>query len=316
VLVSAVATFAVLSFLFPSGGGQEKAWKWAPYGWPIKPFDQPHPIRGDFADPRMPNHHINGPGPFSFHAGVDISAPGGTAVYAVAPGTAFFPGVKEAYLHGRPVAVVVREEGVRFEYWHIRPVVVSGQHVAMRQLLGYVIKKWGHVHLTEMRGGRPVNPLRVGGLTPYDDRTKPTIVSVMLYRDGSFLPLSSIPLSGSVDLVLGAYDTPALTSDWPWARVTPALIRWSLRSEATGKEAISVQTAVDFRLSKPWVPLTDVFAPGTRQNGLRRAGVYNFWLARRLDTRKLPNGTYELIVKASDTRRNTAERTFALTVAN
>lgn len=316
VLLAAAATFALVRFvLLPSGEG-EKVGEWAPYQWPIKPFNRPHPIRGNFDDPRMPNHHINGPGPFNFHYGVDISAPGGTAVYAVAPGTASFPGVKEADLRGRPVAVVVRGKGVRFEYWHIKPVVESGQHVAKRQLLGSVIRKWGHLHLTEMRGGRPVNPLRIGGLTPYHDHTKPTIVSVMLYRNGSYLPATSAPLSGRVDLVLDAYDTPELKSNWPWARVTPALIRWRLLSEATGKVAISAQTTVDFRLSKPWVALTDVFAPGTRQNGRRRTGVYNFWLVREFDTHELSDGTYKLVVLASDTRSNTAERTFELTVAN
>jgi hypothetical protein len=264
----------------------------------------------------MPNKHINGPGPFNFHSGVDISALGGTAVYAVAPGTVYFLSAKEAYFRGRPMALGVRGKDVRFEYWHIRPAVESGRRVAEHQLLGQVITKWGHVHLTEMRRGRAVNPLRVGCLTPYDDHTKPTIVSVMLYRGGSYLPVSSISLSGRVDLVLDAYDTPELTPNWPSAVVTPALIRWRLLSEATGKAVIPTQTPVDFRLHKPNVALTDVFAPGTRQNGPKRSGVFNFWLVKSLDSSKLPNGAYSLLVLARDTRGNTAHRTFKLTVEN
>jgi murein DD-endopeptidase MepM/ murein hydrolase activator NlpD len=50
------------------------------YGWPVKPFNQQHPIRGAFDDPRLGG---------SFHFGVDISVRDGTAVYAVAPGTVF-----------------------------------------------------------------------------------------------------------------------------------------------------------------------------------------------------------------------------------
>src|SRR5258708_37784783 len=58
------------------------------YGWPVAPFDQQHAIRGAFDDPRV------GAGPAglaatSFHFGVDIVAPDGTAGYAVAQGPGF-----------------------------------------------------------------------------------------------------------------------------------------------------------------------------------------------------------------------------------
>jgi len=315
VIVAVAALTATGYFLFRSGGGGGEPVNRAPYGWPLKPFDRPHPIRGNFADPRMPNHHINGPGPFSFHAGVDISAPGGTPVYSVAAGTVYIPDVKEAYLRGRPVALGVRGKGVRFEYWHIRPVIESGRRVGAHELLGRVITKWGHVHLTEMWGDRAVNPLRVGGLTPYVDQTKPTIVSVRLYRDGKYLPAAT-SLSGRIDLVVDAYDTPALKSNWPWARVTPALIRWRLLSEAGGKLVIPTQTPVDFRLDRPNTALTNVFAPGTRQNGSKRPGIYDFWLVRGLDSSRLPNGGYRLVVSAADTRGNRAEKIVRLTVRN
>ena len=32
------------ALLVPAGAGA--------YGWPLKPFDKPHPIRGSFGDPR------------------------------------------------------------------------------------------------------------------------------------------------------------------------------------------------------------------------------------------------------------------------
>ena len=313
VFIAVIAALAVIGYALLSSGerhGQARAW--IPYQWPIKPFDRPHPIRGNLDDPRMPNRHISGPGPFSFHSGVDISAPGGTAVYTVAPGHVCMLG---AGSRGRPTALGVCGRGFEFEYSHIKPVVESGQRLAKHQLLGYVIKKWGHVHLSEMWDGRTWNPLRAGALTPYDDRTKPTIVSVMIYRNGSYLPLQTT-LSGRVDLVLDAYDTPELSSNWPWAIVTPALIRWRLLSEASGKVLIPTRTSLDFRLNKPRTALTEVFAPGTRQNGGKRAGVYNFWLVRGLDSSLLANGAYRLVVLASDTRANTTERSFRLTVEN
>src|SRR5579884_2715499 len=59
------------------------------YGWPVRPFDAQHPVRGNFGDPRI----INGggllaestsiTGTYDFHNGVDISAPDGSPVYPV-----------------------------------------------------------------------------------------------------------------------------------------------------------------------------------------------------------------------------------------
>ena len=64
------------------------------YPWPVKPFNQPHPIRGSFGDPRTlffgpPTDRTlyAGNGSFTFHTGVDVSAPDGTAVYPVESGT-------------------------------------------------------------------------------------------------------------------------------------------------------------------------------------------------------------------------------------
>ena len=57
------------------------------YGWPVKPFNRMHAIRGTFDDPRFhvaPDLTWKG----TFHFGVDISAPDGTPVYAVEPGIA------------------------------------------------------------------------------------------------------------------------------------------------------------------------------------------------------------------------------------
>ena len=39
------------------------------YGWPVKPFDEQHPVRGFFCDPR-----IGAKGSKALHFGVDVSA--------------------------------------------------------------------------------------------------------------------------------------------------------------------------------------------------------------------------------------------------
>src|SRR2546425_8401877 len=81
------------------------------YGWPLKPFDAQHPIRGFFDDPRVelaPEELSR-----AFHFGVDIAAPNGTPVYAVEGGS----------VEPRPRVVVMAADGRVFGYWHIDPVV-------------------------------------------------------------------------------------------------------------------------------------------------------------------------------------------------
>ena len=77
-------TTAALLFL---GVTQQAAASPAGYGWPVKPFDREHPVRGNFGDPRTvfagpPTRRtlMAAGGSFQFHFGVDISAPNGTAV--------------------------------------------------------------------------------------------------------------------------------------------------------------------------------------------------------------------------------------------
>src|SRR4029453_14847464 len=83
------------------------------YGWPVKPFDVQHPVRGFFCDPR-----IGAKGSKAFHFGIDVSAPDGTAVYAVAGGTVHSQGAQN-------VAVLTRGDRSH-GYWHIVPHVRHG----------------------------------------------------------------------------------------------------------------------------------------------------------------------------------------------
>src|SRR5881392_2541453 len=68
------------------------------YPWPFKPFNHQHPIRGFFGDPRTVFENgvlaggFDGPGVFSFHQGIDISAPNGTPIYPVMSGVAHYLG--------------------------------------------------------------------------------------------------------------------------------------------------------------------------------------------------------------------------------
>jgi murein DD-endopeptidase MepM/ murein hydrolase activator NlpD len=278
----------------------------AAYSWPVKPFDKPHPIRATFGDPRF---HLDVEGELSaFHFGVDIVARDGAPVYAVEPGVVV-RSHKTSVTLGRP-------SGRRFGYWHVTPVVRSGTHVRLHQLLGYVLPGWGHVHFAESIHGAYRNPLRKGALAPFYDHTVPTVASVQVLTSQG--PVSQGgQVAGAIDITADIFDTPPLMPKPPWdtARLAPAAIWWNLIDSA-GAVVQSTFTA-DFADVLPGNALyTWMYAPGTYQNKPHRPGHYLFWIAHALDTTGLPNGAYTLEVLASDTRHNIGRATVALTIAN
>ncbi len=274
------------------------------YGWPVKPVDEPHPIRGFFDDPRVA--HGREELSRAFHFGVDIAAPDGTPVYAVERGT--------VNRHAHNVAVTTAE-GRIFGYWHIDPVVRSKELVRTHQLLGRVQAGWGHVHLAESIDGEYLNPLRFGGLEPYVDDTPPTIAAIMLLRDGRLVDIAHV--TGVVDLEADAYDTPVPEPRGAWSssRVTPALLRW--RVVAGLAEEGPWHVAADFRfVLLPDALFSLVYAPGTHENRALRPGRYRFYLEQGFDTRSLPDGFYRLEVSAGDMRGNTTTSALPFRIAH
>jgi murein DD-endopeptidase MepM/ murein hydrolase activator NlpD len=271
------------------------------YGWPIKPFYQQHLIRGYFNDPRLSGDESG------FHFGVDISAPDGTPVYAIDPGT--------VRVHGQTVAIVPKRGGHRLSYWHVVPAVVKGQRVRRHQLIGHVVAGAEHVHLAEYMQGTYINPLRLGGLAPYIDDTVPQVPSLTFYSGGR--PIAPEAVTGTVDITAEAFDSPPVPIPLPWnqAIFTPSLIRWRV---VQGQNTIRQwETPVDFRtFLLPINLFTFVYAPGTFQNKAGRRGRYDFYLAHQFDTRVLPNGSYVLQVDALDEQENVGQALFAFTVRN
>jgi hypothetical protein len=277
------------------------------YPWPVQPFDQQHPVRGFFHDPRIGDN-----GGSSFHTGVDVSAPDGTAVHAVAPGRVFIEGAQN-------IAVALGDRD--FGYWHVLPAVKDGDQVPLHGLLGQIAPGWGHVHLAERTSGPGPqgtywNPLRAGALTPFADYGPPVISRIVTSPP-------SAAVYGLVDLVVEAFDHPPISAPPPWhdIPVTPALVRWRLVRDA--KEVVPWRVAADFRSS--FVPdvvgnsdlhFGDVYAPGTRQNHPNEPGLFRLWLARGLDTRPHPDGHYRLDVEAADVRGNASRGHLVLTFVN
>jgi hypothetical protein len=275
------------------------------YPWPVAPFDRQHPVRGFFGDPR-----IGDEGGRSFHTGIDISAPDGTPVHAVAPGRVSI---------GGPQNVVVATPGRNFGYWHVVPAVANGDHVPLHGLLGHVAAGWGHVHFAEhtttpARQGTYWNPLRAEALTPFADYGPPRVSRVISPGNVLF---------GDVDLAAEALDHPPIAPPPPWSTVpvTPALVRWRLL-HGSGV-AIPWRIVADFRVSfRPHVVgdsevrFGSIYAPGTRQSHPGQPGLFRYWLGRRLDTRHHRDGRYQIEVEATDVRGNRGRREFPVTINN
>ena len=286
------------------------------YGWPVKPFDRAHPIRGGFGDPRtvFQGAHseetlLEGGGGFSFHQGLDISAPDGSPVYAVASGTV---------VRARGGRVTVEcGNGRTFQYWHIEPATRVGQHaVAGKTLLGFVQPKREHVHLTQLEDGRAVNPLAPNRLAPYRDATVPVVSEIAIRRQGAL-----------ATFVAEAVDMPSLPvpGRWHGFPVSPAFVTWRIEDNAQ-RIVVGRRVARDVRQT---VPKNDrfwgTFARGTHQNwpvfdGRKQRGMtgrYLFRLSTRpFDTGSLRDGRYFVVVTVQDTAGNRDVRRRAFSVAN
>ncbi len=271
------------------------------YGWPVKPFDRQHPVRGFFCDPR-----IGDEGGKSFHFGIDVSAPDGTAVYAVAPGV--------VHVTGQNVAVVEAGADRAHGYWHVIPAVKHGQKVKLHGLLGHIAPGWGHVHFAERTGRQYRNPLRVGALEPFDDFGAPVIDRLIAVRSGK---VAQGALFGVVRLIAEAHDNTPIPAPPPWKGipVTPAFVRWRLLH---GSGAVFPwRTAANFRNTMPAQSRYDgVYAAGTTQNHPNKPGLFRFLLGGDWDTRRHADGSYRLEVEAADIRGNTGKANRVFKVDN
>lgn len=291
------------------------------YSWPVRPFRNEHPIRAFFGDPRTVfRNAANGDrGSFSFHNGVDIVAPDGTAVYPVFSGVVVKATADE---------IVVASPALQrtFQYWHLVRKVVVGRHVrAYVTVLGVVQPGRGHVHLTEIDDGIVVNPLQPGHLMPYRKATTPTVTSLYV-RTSRGRTLDPHRVSGTITLAGTAYDTPPLPLPPPWSgvSVTPAILRWQL-IDSRGRDVLPAQTPIDFSSTiPPPAEFDSVYDTGTYQNfptvgdhfffGVRGEYLFNL-TPSALDTRVLASGAYTLTVSALDTCGNLGTLTENLDVA-
>ena len=222
---------------------------------------------------------------------------------------------------------VTSGDGRAFEYWHIRPLVRNGQQVTARQtVLGHIRAPSNHVHLTEYEGGRVVNPLVPGRLTPYHDSSKPTVRAIMLRRTDSGPELLPNFVRGRVEIVVGRRRQPDRAGPVRVARPCDARAphladpqhRRPGRRAAASRRRLSHLGASGTRPSGACTPAgrTRTRRSSETHYSYLQRGAYLFKLAQQFDTRTLRDGVYDLIVKASDIRGNSSSQTLRFTVHN
>lgn len=298
-ICTALAAFMILPGAAHAASGSS-------YGWPVKPFDRQHPVRGFFGDPRIPEMGREPHG--SFHFGIDISCPDGTPVYTTLSGTV----VLESQ---RPETVAVRgEDGHTVHaFWHIVPSVRNGQPVeAFRTVVGHVKTPWGHVHFSEVRDGVYLNPLRRGAMHPYRDATIPVVRSVRAENHDRSVSFKG--LSGRFDIVAEVADRMPVAAPAPWTGfpVMPSIVRWRL----AGSKVTPWYVVADFRSAlPPSSTFRTTYAQWTRQNHPGRLGRYRVLLARNFDARNVPSRGCRLEVEVVDTAGNRSLRSVALRAA-
>src|SRR5437868_9364213 len=298
------------------------------YGWPVKPFDKQHPVRGSFGDPRSVFHGpptmlglISSSCACSYHQGIDISATDGTAVYPVRSGAVTI--VTAQWIQ------VDSGNGAAFQYWHINPSVQRGDHVSQDEtVLGHIVKGAEHIHLTQLQDAKPVNPLAPANIGPYTDTTVPDVGAITFRARDTGPELMPEYLHGRVEIVAKAWDTPAIPVPgiWHGLPVTPAHLTFHIARLPQRRVVVPETDAVDVRRSLPFTPdMWHTYARGTHMNfvqmGSRRywfqPGSYLFKLTPGgFDTRRLKDGAYELTVTAWDTAGNHSSATQVFSVHN
>ena len=125
---------------------EKYAWKAPTKGWVSSPYG--------WRNPPVRKKRI-------FHAGLDLAAPKGTAIYSVAPGRVIFAGTRGGY--GK-VVIIAHENGLSTRYGHCSKLLVkNGQVVKEGQLIAKVgatgVATGNHLHFEVRKNGKTQNPI-------------------------------------------------------------------------------------------------------------------------------------------------------------
>jgi hypothetical protein len=272
----------------------------AQYPWPAKPFNQQHWINGTFCENRpsgsVLRHH--------FHDGVDMHLPQGNPVYSVIDGS-----VTSLSRGGTPYIRVGR-----YAYVHVVPapnLQVGDPVTAFETIIG-VTDQQNHVHFKDGYPGSEINPLRPGGLSPFEDLLKPNVKTIEFFIHGSENRFEDRVVSGPVDIVARAMDT---TDNGPLGSNNGVYkIGYQILTADGATSLVGPKIAFRFDQKPSNQYITNVYAPGSDLS------TYRYYVTNRLtrkeywDTSTLPPGDYLVKVFTEDTRNNTDTTTVRVTV--
>jgi hypothetical protein len=187
---------------------------------------------------------------------------------------------------------------------------------ARRDVVGYILRASKHVHLTELRDGRAVNPLAPGHIGPYTDTTIPRVDEITFRSRDAGPELLPEYVHGSVELVAAASDLPSMRVPglWNGLPVSPAKLTFHISSVPQDIPVLSETTAMDVSRTLPATSdMWRTYARGTHMN-MVQMGVHRYWYqpgvylfkltAQPFDTRQLKDGVYRVTATASDTAGN------------
>ncbi|MBL7976723.1 MAG: T9SS type A sorting domain-containing protein [Bacteroidetes Order II. Incertae sedis bacterium] len=164
------------------------------FPYPIKPFNEPHPVTGAFGEYR-------GPTDGHFHNGTDVPEVDGSPVYAVL----------DATVTGRSdTGVNAYIRAGNYVYVHIvpNPALSIGSSVkAGETVLGTIIAGQGHVHFSEGPPGNYTNAIRpTGGFSPFADTWKPSISEIRFQHAEAGQILQPTGLTGKIKITFRVQD--------------------------------------------------------------------------------------------------------------
>lgn len=296
-----------------------------PLRWPIKPFDQPHQVRGVFGEVRglqavAGTKGLQGARLHEFlatlnpvlvcgrriiHHGIDIVAPDLTPVYAITDGVATWGGSDN---YSRFVRVG------DFEYVHLKDPIREGARVtAFTTVIGKVFPGQAHVHFTRWTARGPVNPLRFGGMVGYTDTAPPVIPALRAYRnDGKLVDLQKI--NGGVSLFVNATDVQSMGNNHTGVYRLGYVIK-----DAAGTNVVGPYQCLQMDVIPPGSIGDIMFTTPSTRHKFQPAWWYRLTVKSPsadgvLHTGHLPPGPYSVVVTASDVMGNSTTQSFPITI--
>ncbi len=269
------------------------------FPYPVKPFNDPHPVTGSFGEYR-------GPTDGHFHNGTDVPEADGSPVYAVL----------DATVTGRSdTGVNAYIRAGNYVYVHIvpNPALSIGSSVkAGETVLGTIITGQGHVHFSEGPPGNYTNAIRpTGGFSPFVDTWKPNISEIRFQHAEAGQILQPTSLTGKIKITFRVQDpigppTGSIATQNNGAYIVGYDVR---KRDRTTVVHSPTPDGVVFRFDG--IPPDDyvhfVYDQSQSSNSSHVYIVTNLpTAASTWDTTKLPDGDYTVRLFTRDSRGNEA----------